>query len=154
MTTNNIADVPFPEEPHEIPVSLIDEPQDCIDFGTVEFNISTVVNQGAKRGVIGECVVTGRKFEAVYLYRDVLAKDREIASDEPMHRFYLDRVWQYNPSKVVVDTTGRHRYGALNEMSVPLGVDGVTLGPIEPAQAPGAGKLHERFTSRFGGTQE
>ena len=137
----------FPETAYDIPVEMIREPQDCIDFGTVRFILDTVIDQGAKRAVVGECVVTDRKFEAVYLHENVLLKDRDIPNDEPLHRFYLDRVWQYQPSKFDVEPRGLYRQ--LREQSRAFGTEDTHVGPTKTGQAPECERLDERFNELF-----
>jgi hypothetical protein len=144
MTRENTTMTALPDEPDELPPTVIRTAQDCIDFGTVEFNASTVVKQGAKRSIPGECVVTGRQFEAVYLHRDPMMKDRNVGADEPMHHFSLNRVWQYLPEKVDVEVCGVP-YGQLREMTVPFGSDGTTIGPTVVSQTSNCEELHLRL---------
>lgn len=133
----------FPEEPHEIPSELINHPQDCIDFGTVRFRVNTVIEQGAKRAVTGECVVTGRQFEAVYLHRNTSLKDSEISDADPLCHFQFDRVWQYRPEKIDVELRGV--YGQLREKRQTFGRNGTAIGPTKPVQVPGYEALVDRF---------
>lgn len=88
-----------PNASHEIPERAIHTAQDCISFGTVAFDLDEIVNQGGKRSVSGNCVLTGREFEVVWLHRNPNISDHHLHSDVPLQEYTFDRVWQIAPQK-------------------------------------------------------